>query len=108
MKILIAGGSGQVGTVLSRAFHRDGHEVVVLSRKPTVAPWPVVPWDGRSIGLWKDELEGSDILINLAGRSVNCRYHARNRREITESRVRSTRVIGEAVRSFCARRRNSS
>lgn len=97
MKIILAGGSGQVGTLLARAFHRDGHQTVVLSRKPAPAPWPTLPWDGHSLGPWKDELEGADAVINLAGRSVNCRYNAQNRREIMESRVESTRVIGEAV-----------
>ncbi len=97
MKVVLAGGSGQVGRVLARAFHGEGHQVVVLSRKPKPAPWPVVAWDGRSLGNWAEEMEGADVLINLAGRSVNCRYHARNRREIMESRVCSTRVIGEAI-----------
>lgn len=97
MKIILAGGSGHVGTFLARAFHGDGHRVVVLSRKPTTAPWPTVPWDGYSLGPWTDELEGADVVINLAGRSVNCRYNAQNRREIMDSRVGSTKVIGEAL-----------
>src|SRR5271156_2919632 len=97
MKIILAGGSGHVGTFLARTFHRDGHQVVVLSRKPTPAPWPTIPWYGHSLGPWVDELEGADVVINLAGRSVNCRYHAQNRREIIDSRVESTRVIGEAL-----------
>jgi len=97
MKIVMAGGSGQVGTVLSRAFHRDGHVVVVLSRRPAAQPWRVVPWDGATPGAWQREIDGCDVLINLTGRSVNCRYNAANRREILESRVRSTRVLGAAA-----------
>jgi uncharacterized protein (TIGR01777 family) len=97
MRIIISGGSGQVGMILARALHDDGHEVVVLSRNPSHAPWQVIPWDAETIGGWAAELEGADAVINLAGRSVNCRYNPRNRREIKESRVNSTRVIGEAI-----------
>jgi uncharacterized protein (TIGR01777 family) len=97
MKIVIPGGSGQVGTVLARAFHRDGHEVVVLGRNPRPAPWRMVPWDAETTGEWTTELDGADVVINLAGRSVNCRYHAKNRESIMRSRVLSTRVVSEAI-----------
>jgi uncharacterized protein (TIGR01777 family) len=97
MKVIIPGGSGQVGMVLARAFQADGHEVIVLSRQPRPAPWRVVAWDAATLGDWAAELEGADAVINLAGRSVNCRYHAANRRLITESRIKSTRVVGEAI-----------
>lgn len=82
MRIVIPGGSGQVGQMLARHFHGVGHEVTVLSRRETVAPWRVVVWDGVSRGDWVEELEGSDVCINLTGRSVNCRYNEANRREI--------------------------
>src|SRR4051812_18640458 len=78
MKIVLPGGSGQVGMVLCRAFVADGHEVVVLSRKPGKAPWRVVEWDAATLGPWVAELEGATAVINLAGRSVNCRYNAEN------------------------------
>lgn len=98
MKIVIPGGSGQVGTLLARAFHKDGHEVVVLSRSPRAnTPWRVIAWDGRTAGNWSTELEGTDAVINLAGRSVNCRYHEKNRREIMDSRIDSTRAVGDAI-----------
>lgn len=97
MNIVIPGGSGQVGTVLARAFHADGHHVVVLSRRSAVRPWRVVPWDGATRGPWQDEIEGADAVINLTGRSVNCRYNAANRREILESRLRSTKAVGDAI-----------
>jgi hypothetical protein len=99
MKIVIPGGSGQVGTVLARAFHGDGHHVVVLSRRPRVEPWRVVEWDGQTLGGWRSEIDGSDVVINLAGRSVNCRYNAANRAEILESRVLSTPCCRTGQRS---------
>jgi uncharacterized protein (TIGR01777 family) len=97
MKIVIPGGSGQVGTLLARALHADGHDVVILSRRPAVRPWRVVPWDGATLADWQTEIDGSDAVINLAGRSVNCRYNAANREAILQSRVLSTRVVGRAI-----------
>ena len=97
MKIVIPGGSGQVGTMLARAFHADGDDVVVFSRRPHERPWRVAEWNGATLGAWSEELHDADVLINLTGRSVNCRYHAANRREILESRVQSTRVLGQAI-----------
>jgi uncharacterized protein (TIGR01777 family) len=102
MKIVIPGGSGQVGTLLARFFHREGHDVVVLSRSPGTAPWRFVAWDAKALGGWVRELDGADVVINLAGRSVNCRYDARNRREIMASRVDSTRVVGAAIAAASA------
>lgn len=97
MRIVIAGGSGQVGTILARAWHARGDDVVVLSRRPAAAPWRTVAWDARTIGPWAGEIDGADVVVNLAGRSVNCRYNATNRREIMDSRVESTRIIGESI-----------
>ncbi len=97
MRVVVPGGSGQVGTVLARAFHRDGHDVVVLSRRPARAPWSVVAWDAATIGDWSRELDGADLVVNLAGRSVNCRYTPGNMDEILRSRVDSTRVVGRAI-----------
>ena len=97
MKIVIPGGSGQVGTVLARAFHAAGDEVVVLRRHPASQPWRVVEWDGAHGGAWERTIDGSDVVVNLAGRSVNCRYHEKNRRQMMESRVLSTRAVGRAI-----------
>jgi uncharacterized protein len=102
MRIVIPGGSGQVGTLLTRAFLADGHDVVVLSRQGGGAGARVVQWDARSIGPWASELDGADVVINLAGRSVNCRYTPENRRLIMESRVQSAAVVGRAI-AACAR-----
>jgi uncharacterized protein len=98
MKVVIPGGSGQVGTILAHAFHQRGNDVVVLSRTQTdTPPWRVVKWDGETLGDWETELEGADVVINLAGQSVNCRYTAENRRNIIDSRVKSTRIVGQAI-----------
>jgi uncharacterized protein (TIGR01777 family) len=102
MKIILPGGAGQVGAILARAFQAAGHDVLVLSRHPQAAPWRVLAWDARTLGPWAAELEGSDVVINLAGRSVNCRYSAENRRLIMDSRVQSTRLVGQAIAS-CSR-----
>lgn len=100
MKILIAGGTGQVGTILARHFHAGGRPVTVLSRHPQPAPWRVVPWDGATPGHWIADLEQSDVCINLAGRSVNCRYNPANRSEILDSRVRPTRLLNQVFTSL--------
>lgn len=97
MKIVIPGGSGQVGVILARAFHKMDHEVVVLSRKAGTAPWRTVLWDAETLGGWTKELDGADALINLAGYTVNSRYNPATRKFIKESRVNSTQVLGEAI-----------
>ena len=97
MKIVIPGGTGEVGNILARAFTADGHEVVVLSRNPKPAPWRTVSWDGETVGEWASEIDGADVVINLAGRSVNCRYNAENRRDMMQSRLASTHAVGEAI-----------
>lgn len=97
MRVVLAGGSGQVGTILARHFQAQGHSVTVLARDVKPAPWRVVAWDGQTAGDWAAELKGADLVINLTGRNVNCRYTPENRRAIMESRIRSTRLIGEAI-----------
>jgi len=97
MKVVIPGGTGQVGKVLSRAFRAAGHEVVVLTRKPGSEARGMVRWDGETLGAWAEEIDGAEVVVNLAGRSVDCRYHAENRRLIKESRERSTRIVGAAI-----------
>jgi uncharacterized protein (TIGR01777 family) len=97
LNIVIPGGSGQVGTMLARAFIAHGHEVVVLSRHPSKVPWHVIKWDAETLGDWTAEFDGADVVVNLAGRSVNCRYTAKNRQAIIDSRIRSTRAVGQAI-----------
>ncbi len=97
VKVVIPGGSGQVGAIAGRAFEAEGHEVVVLARGAHDGPGRAVRWDGRTLGPWAAELDGADVVLNLAGRSVDCRYTPANRREIMDSRTESTRVVGEAI-----------
>jgi uncharacterized protein (TIGR01777 family) len=100
MRILIPGGSGQVGTLLARHLYRAGHEVTVLSRHPKDHPeqrWRTLAWDGLTLGPWVEEIDRSDAVIHLSGRSVNCRYTAENRREIFDSRVKPTLLLGELI-----------
>lgn len=102
MKIVIPGGSGQVGTLLARTFTARGHDVVVIGRRPASAPWSTVQWDAATLGAWAAEIDGADLVVNLAGRSVNCRYTAENRRLIMDSRVVTTRLVGEAIAAATA------
>jgi uncharacterized protein (TIGR01777 family) len=95
MKIVIPGGTGQVGTMLDRALTAAGHQVVVLTRTPHGERQ--VRWDGSTLGDWAAEIDGSDVVINLAGRSVSCRYTPANLEAMMSSRVDSARVVGEAI-----------
>lgn len=94
-KIVLAGGSGHVGAALAR--HWAAHDLVVLSRGAGLPGVRSVQWDGVSLGEWANEIDGADVVLNLAGRSVNCRYTEANLQEMMSSRVDSTRVVGEAI-----------
>ncbi|MBI3881157.1 MAG: TIGR01777 family protein [Verrucomicrobia bacterium] len=98
-RIILAGGSGFLGRLLAAHFLKENWEVVVLTRqpKPRTAGVREVAWDGETVGAWAAELDGATALINLAGRSVDCRYTAANRRLIMDSRVNPTRALGAAV-----------
>ncbi len=97
LRIVLPGGSGQVGRMLAQFFQERGHHVTVLTRGPYTAPWQTVHWDGEQIGPWVETLEGADVCINLAGRSVNCRYHAENRWKIYASRIGTTRLLNHVI-----------
>jgi uncharacterized protein (TIGR01777 family) len=97
MKIVIPGGTGQVGTILNRALTAAHHDVVVLTRSPRRDR--EIHWDGETAGPWAEAIDGSDLVINLAGRSVDCRYTPANLRAMMDSRVRSATVVGEAIKA---------
>lgn len=97
LRIVIPGGSGHIGHMLARYLQERGHHITIMTRSPYTASWQTVHWDGEHLGPWVDTLEGADVCINLAGRSVNCRYHEENRRQIYDSRVGTTRLLGDAI-----------
>lgn len=111
-KIVIAGGSGFIGRNIANYFAGD-NDIVILTRnarqpinnafedfslsKSGAANIRLVQWNGKDAGDWTKEIDGSDLVINLAGKSVNCRYNAKNKKEIFDSRTNSTNVIGNAI-----------
>ncbi|MEV4630337.1 TIGR01777 family oxidoreductase [Micromonospora sp. NPDC049523] len=99
MKIVIPGGTGHLGFLLADALGHAGHEVVVLSRRAdTRVPGArTVSWDGRTAGPWMAEVDGAEAVVNLAGRSVSCRYTQSNLREMMASRVDSATIVGTAI-----------
>jgi uncharacterized protein len=101
MKIVLAGGTGQLGTILAKHFDALHHEVVIIARSEKAEPWRTVKWDGQTLSdAWVAELEGANVLINLAGRTVNCRYNYKNRCDIWSSRSRSVRILGKALETL--------
>ena len=98
-RLILAGGSGFLGQALAKFFNVKGWDVVVLTRhtNPSSSEAREVIWDGETLGSWTDELEGATAVVNLAGRSVDCRYTETNRRLIVDSRVKPTRVLGQAM-----------
>jgi uncharacterized protein (TIGR01777 family) len=99
-RVVIAGGNGFLGQSLTEMLLARGYEVVVLTRSPRNDGGAIkeIAWDGKNLDQWTALVDGSEAIINLAGKSVNCRYTPANRREINESRVNSVRVLEEAIR----------
>ena len=98
MRVAIAGGTGSLGSLLAAHLRRAGDDVALIARHPPPeSAAPFFRWDGRTLGPWTEAIDGADVVVNLAGRSVNCRPTAANRRDIIASRVDSTRVVGEAI-----------
>jgi len=93
--LIIAGGTGFLGNALASYFAESGDRVSILTRHPRAANH--IYWDGCTPGHWTSILDHADILINLAGRSVDCRYTPRNKKRITRSRIESTKVLNQAI-----------
>lgn len=91
MKITIAGGSGFLGNALRTHFESSGHGILILTRRPK--RMSEIVWDAMNTGDWCDAIDGSDVLINLTGKSVDCRYTKANKKEIYDSRINSTNVL---------------
>jgi uncharacterized protein (TIGR01777 family) len=98
-RIILAGGSGFIGTSIAPFLHQRDYELVVLTRAPSHQEGAIrhVQWNGRTLGDWAEVLEDSLALVNLTGKSINCRHTRENRRQIIESRVNSVRILGEAI-----------
>ena len=97
LRIVLAGGSGQIGYMLASYFQQQGHFVTVLTRSPFAMTWQTVHWDAQNPGPWTETLEGADVLINLTGRSINCRPTAANRQAIYETRIGSTLLLHKVL-----------
>ena len=98
-KLIIAGANGFLARYLTRYFAERGWSVVGLARhqQGMDEQCRYVNWDGENLGGWVEEMEGCDVLVNLAGRTVNCRYNDANKKAILDSRVNSTEILGEAI-----------
>lgn len=98
-KIILAGGNGFIGKYFAQYFSDKGFQIVVLSRNPkkSTAAIQQIYWDGKNPGAWENSIEGAFAIINLAGKSVNCRYNDRNKKAILDSRIHSTAALGKAI-----------
>ncbi len=95
MKIIIAGGTGFLGQALEKYFTKKNHNVLIMSRKPTRAN--EIKWDAQTLGEWAKVLENAAVLINLTGKSVDCRYNEANKKAIFASRIESTELLQKAI-----------
>ncbi|WP_316802168.1 TIGR01777 family oxidoreductase [Pedobacter nototheniae] len=98
-KIILVGGNGYVGGVLASHFSEIADEVIILSRKAGTPDRNIktILWDGKTRGAWENEFAGADLLVNLCGKNVNCRYTEKNKKEIINSRLIPTKLIGEVI-----------
>jgi len=101
-KIILAGGNGYLGGVLAKHFSSLANEVIILARKPQAETGNIktMLWDGKTMGEWTHSLQGADLLVNLCGKNVNCRYTEKNKKEIFDSRLIPTRLLGKAIKEM--------
>ena len=99
-KLILAGGSGFLGRSFADYITKRGYEAVILSRRKYEDSDSIkfVVWDGKTIGNWCKELEDAEAVVNFTGKSVNCIYTEKNKKEIIDSRVNSVKVMDEAVK----------
>ena len=100
-KIVLAGGTGQIGTALCKFYAERAEKIIILSRSDNRQKRNLyyVKWDAKTLGPWAKELDNADMLVNLCGKNVNCRYTEKNKKEIFDSRTDSTRVLAAAIAS---------
>jgi uncharacterized protein (TIGR01777 family) len=98
-KIIIPGGAGFIGKYVANFFDKKNYEIIILTRGKARVEKGITyqNWNGKSFGNWTKSLEGAEMVLNLAGKSVDCRYHKKNKKEILDSRIDTTRIIGEAI-----------
>lgn len=92
-KVILAGGGGFIGKFLQQKFIQDNYEVLVISRSALDLNW----LNTKAIA---DALNGSEVVINLSGKSINCRLNEKNMAEIIESRITPTKILGEIISSL--------
>jgi len=112
-KIIIAGGTGFIGEAMTNYFGKN-NSIIILTRAETnnvnnrnhfhalsrevLENVRYIKWDGKAVDKWSEMLDGADMIINMAGRTVNCRYNTKNKKEIFDSRTDAVHAIGEAIR----------
>ncbi|MEO9967445.1 MAG: TIGR01777 family oxidoreductase [Reichenbachiella sp.] len=98
-KIIIAGGTGFLGQCLASHFTKQGHQVIILTRRTSARHNDIkyIQWDGTHLGTWCQSLDGAEMLINLAGKSVDCRYTESNKKKIYSSRLGATSILSQAI-----------
>ncbi|NGM72710.1 TIGR01777 family oxidoreductase [Sphingobacterium sp. SGL-16] len=99
-RIVLAGGTGNIGKLLTLILIHLDYQVIIFSRRELKSSHPnirYIKWDGESLGNWVQEMEGIDTLINLSGKSIQCRFTDDNKKILLESRIEPTRILGEAI-----------